>query len=584
MDSYVHAGRLFLRQLHGRRGHLDPFVRSMNRRRGERPSELHMYRRAAEDGKGILFCASLDEVDEEVRLFSDVVRTIPRPTLHQITATFRRYGHVLTKAEEQMVASESWLRLVYAFQPDRPVPSGLRRLRETTERPPAPKVTPAAIGPVLTDLSGLGPAHNWGLELARDLADFKAGAIPWDDLDAGALVSGPPGTGKTLFAEALARTCDTPIVSASAAQWQANGYLNDLLKAMRESFQKARDMGIAVLFIDELDAIGSRAVNDSQHGDYKRQVINGLLELLDGFERRIGVVVVGATNQPENIDPAILRPGRLDRHFIIPLPDPSERQKIFAFHAGFSVPEDQEERFTRCTVGMSGADLKQLVKDGRRTARRAGTAFSFDHVVKVAKPLVDLPIEHMRVTAFHEAGHAIIGLEFGMELKGISITDKVVAEGVDKLGGALFKMLTLPMKTRSYYLDFITMYLGGLAAETLVFGEFTESVADDPRSDLALATALATKIEACFGMGGTLAIDIVHDYDLSRLRANDFRTRSAVRETLDRQFTIAKEVLELRKDALHEVAETLMRVHYMSAGEVRKVLGKHSGVQADPLS
>lgn len=583
IDSYVDAGRIFLRQLVNRRGYSESFVRALKQRKNDKPSELEIYRRAVQDGRGILFCTRLEEVDEELRLFADVLITIPKPTHHQIKATFKRHGHILTPAEEKMIASESWTRLVYAFPPDRPVLAGLRRLRETAERSSAPKVTRIATGPTLAELSGLGSAAEWGLELARDLADFRAGLIQWDDVDTGALISGPPGTGKTLFAEALALTCTLPIVVTSAAQWQMAGYLNDLLKAMRESFREAQSKGAALLFIDELDAIGSRAIHDSQHADYKRQVINGLLELLDGFERRNGVVVIGATNHPENIDPAILRPGRLNRHFVIPLPDPRTRQRIFEFHAGIKVPEDYEDQFARRTSGMSGAGLKQLVRDGKRIARRSGTPFGFAQVLEAAKPLIDLPDELMRVAAFHEAGHAIVGIDLGMKLEGIALADKVLPEGVNALGGALFTRQTFPIKTKSFYLDLITMYLGGLAAETLMFGQFTESGGGDPNSDLGLATALATRVEASYGMGGTLAVNIVHDDDLGRLRTTDFRIGAAVSEILNRQFARAKEILELRNNALRKIAETLLEVHSMSAAEVNEVLRRYSGSHADAL-
>lgn len=582
IDSYAHAGRMFLRRLSKRPGHADPFVRAVKQQKNGRPSDLDIYRRAAEDGRGILFCSSLDDVDEELRLFADVVATIPKPTPNQIAATFKRYDQVLTTLEERMIASESWTRLVYAFPPNRPVLAGLRRLRETAKRSPPPTLAPATTGPTLEDLSGLGPAGEWGLELARDLCDFKAGLIAWDDVDAGALISGPPGTGKTLFAEALARTCALPIVVVSAAQWQAAGYLNDLLKAMSASFQEAQSKGTALLFIDELDAIGSRAVNDSQNADYKRQVINGLLELLDGFDRRKGIVVIGATNHPEHIDSAILRPGRLDRHLVIPMPDPTTRKQIFQFHAGFAVSKEQEDQFARLTAGMSGAGIKQLVRDGRRIARRAGIPFGFGHVFEAAPPFIDLPFEIMRVAAFHEAGHAIVGLELGMELNGISITDKVLAEGVNALGGASFTRQAFPLQTRSFYLDLIAMYLGGIAAESLLFGQFTGPAASDLSSDLGMATALATKLEACFGMGGTLAIDIIHDRELGQFRALDLRVRTAVTETLNSQFTRAKEILDLRDYALRKIADTLMTARSMSAAEVSEVLGRQPGAYDDP--
>ncbi len=574
VDSFVSASRLYLRQVLDQNGYIEPFVRALKTTKRDRLTELEIQRRAAEAGKSILICSSVDEVDEELRLFADVIAMIPTPTSHQIKATFRRYGHAVTTADEEMIKSETWTRLVYAFQPNRPVKAALRRLRDTIDRPPAPTAAPLSTGPTLADLSGLGAAKDWGLELARDLDDFKAGLIAWDDVDIGALISGPPGTGKTLFAEALARTCRIPIVVTSAAQWQACGYLNDMLKAMRDSFAEARSIETALLFIDEIDAVGSRATNRSHNADYTRQVINGLLELLDGFERRRGIVVVGATNHPEYIDPAILRPGRLDKHLVIQLPDAATRRQIFQFHAGFPVPEDQEDGFARSTQGMAGAHLEQLVRDGRRTSRRQGQPFEFRHVASIATPLIDLPAEQMRRAAYHEAGHAIVGLELGMELHGISINDKVLATGVDNLGGAVFRTPTFPMKTRSYFLDQICMYLAGLGAESLIFGEFTET-GGDPRSDLARATAIASKVEACYGMGATLAIDLVEERDLARLRAGDFRLRKAVTKLLDAESTRAKTILDMRIDALNTVAETLMESRVISAAEVQDTLKVH---------
>ncbi|OQP88175.1 hypothetical protein BTR14_01585 [Rhizobium rhizosphaerae] len=435
----------------------------------------------------------------------------------------------------------------------------------------------------MADLNGLGAVKEWGLELAMDLSDFRSGLISWDDVDNGALVSGPPGTGKTLFAEALARTCDIPIVAVSAAQWQTAGYLNDMLKAMRESFGEAQSKGPALLFVDELDAVGSRMINDSRNADYKRQVINGLLELLDGFERRSGVVVLGATNHPENIDPAILRAGRLDRHFFLSLPDAATRRQIFTFHADFSIPEEQEDGFARSTAGMSGADIKQLVRDGRRVARRQGEKFGFEHIVKVATPLLALPSEHMRVAAYHEAGHAIVGVDLGMKLQGISINERVLSVGLDTLGGASFASDPFALKTRSFYCGLIAMYLGGLAAETIIFGEFTDAVANDPRSDLAMATELATRMVACLGMGRTLAIDAVAARDLGRLRAADRRLRMAVDEVLERQFTTATEILEHRGRALCAVAETLLNRKSMSASEVSEVLDSYPATCGDAM-
>jgi ATP-dependent Zn protease len=570
LESYAEASRIFLGQRLEGQEHGDFSVYKVDPRKKEKTVDFALHRRVAESGTCILLCVSHEDVDEELRLLADVIADVPQPTPRQIDATFRRFGHMLTKFEGNVILQESWTRLVFAFQPGRPLATGLRRLCDASRKISASKVKQEPTGPTLADVSGLGPAQKWGLELAEDLAHFKDGKIPWEDVDCGVLVSGLPGTGKTMFAQALALSCGVPIVVASAAQWQAEGYLNDLLKAMRGSFREARDHGISILFIDELDAIGSRAINDSQHADYKRQVINGLLELLDGFSRRKGIVVVGATNYPENIDPAILRPGRLDRHFEIPLPDGRTRREIFRFHAGFPVPAEKEQHFDRATAGMSGAALQQLVRDGKRVARRARKTFAFEHLASVFK-LIDLPLEYRRVIAVHEAGHAIIGMSLGMELTEISITDKIVSDRGGSLGTTTFVPPALRMRTRSFYLDRIAMYLGGVAAENLVFGEFSEAASGHAASDLGAATALATKVEACLGMGTSLAIEINHVADLSKLRAKDARLRATVDEVLERQLLRATEILRIRSADLHRLANTLLDTQSLTNEDVQKL-------------
>ncbi|WP_312356895.1 ATP-binding protein [Agrobacterium sp.] len=197
--------------------------------------------------------------------------------------------------------------------------------------------------PPLQDMFGYGAAREWGLELAQDLSEWQRGEIAWSDVDTGIVLSGPPGVGKTQFAAALARQCNVPVIATSLAKWQANGHLGDLLKAMKSDFFKAKESPPCILFCDELDSFGDRNSFAHDNRDYSIQVVNAFLEHLDGLGGREGVVVIGATNAFHRIDPAILRPGRLDRHVAIPLPSAKDRIAILQ-HGVLPVSPDRSAR------------------------------------------------------------------------------------------------------------------------------------------------------------------------------------------------------------------------------------------------
>lgn len=212
-----------------------------------------------------------------------------------------------------------------ALRRGRPIKNALARLSKVADlnvKRPRGKKNDL---PPLRDMYGYGAAKEWGLELAQDLIDWQRGKIDWSEVDTGIVLSGPPGVGKTQFAAALARQCNVPIIATSLARWQARGHLGDLLKAMRSDFDKAKEGAPCILFCDELDSFGDRNSFSADNKDYSTQVVNGFLEHLDGLDGREGVVVIGATNNVSGIDPAILRPGRLDRHVAIPLPSASDR-------------------------------------------------------------------------------------------------------------------------------------------------------------------------------------------------------------------------------------------------------------------
>ena len=181
-------------------------------------------------------------------------------------------------------------------------------------------------------LAGYGDAKTWAMNLKEDLDQWKAGQIPWTELSSRILLCGPPGTGKTLFAKALTHTLGIPLYATSVGIWLEAGHLGDVLERMRAAFAEAKSAAPCILFIDETDGIGGRRSGDKDSSDFWNNVITRLLELLDGTVKSTGVIIVGATNKPDMIDPALLRSGRLEKRVTIPLPDIDALAEILRFH------------------------------------------------------------------------------------------------------------------------------------------------------------------------------------------------------------------------------------------------------------
>ena len=183
-------------------------------------------------------------------------------------------------------------------------------------------------------LSGYGKAKTWALDLKADLADHRAGSLAWSDMSTKLLLHGPPGTGKTTFARALCNSLQIPLVVTSVSTWLQGGHLNDVIAKMAKTFVEARALAPAILFIDEIDGIGKRQPAEREYADYWNTVVNKALELLDGAVKSEGVIIVGATNRPQEIDAALKRSGRLETHIEIPMPDVATLTEIFAHHLG----------------------------------------------------------------------------------------------------------------------------------------------------------------------------------------------------------------------------------------------------------
>ena len=241
----------------------------------------------------VLVAESQSCVPDMFRMAADAVIEVGLPDpRHVVAGAWLCLGLRIKPEDAEFMAKVPMSTLAFALRRGRSVSAAMKTMRDAM-RPKARDVS----GPALEDLHGLGEAGEWGRELARDLADWRAGRIGWADVDRGALVSGPPGVGKTVFAKALAKSCDVHLVLGSIGRWQAKGHLGDMLKAMRAAFDEARARAPSIMFLDEIDAVGDREKFSDHNAQYCTEVVNALLECIDGAEGREGVVVVGACNQ-----------------------------------------------------------------------------------------------------------------------------------------------------------------------------------------------------------------------------------------------------------------------------------------------
>ncbi|MCD2177364.1 AAA family ATPase [Rhizobium sp. C1] len=213
-------------------------------------------------------------------------------------------------------------------------PAAIERQKSIVEAGEQASLESRAIKPLhIETLAGYGPARDWALELKDDLALWRDGTLAWSDMSTKLLLSGPPGTGKTTFARALCNSLQVPLLATSLSHMLEPGYLGEVLKAMSDAFEVARANAPSILFLDEIDNIGKRG-SGQKDGDYWNSLVNRALELLDGVGKTEGVVIIGATNLPDRIDPALVRSGRLERHIRIPTPDTDALAGILAHHLG----------------------------------------------------------------------------------------------------------------------------------------------------------------------------------------------------------------------------------------------------------
>lgn len=500
--------------------------------------------------------------------FDRIVDVGPVRPAHLMSAVKEAWETRIARDQAVELARHPPRLLFAALRRGRPIDQVLAKLNAAAGAGRATKWEPR-----LEELEGYGHARVWGENLVTDLADWKTGKIAWRDVDCGLLLSGPPGSGKTLFASALARSCGAHFLGTSSAQWQAKGHLGDMLGAMRKSFRDAADMAPTILFVDEIDAIGDRRSLRGDNVSYSLQVINALLELLDGADGREGVVVVAASNFPDNLDEALRRPGRLDRLIAIGLPDQAARAQMLATHLQLRVGKpDALRKAAKAMSGYSGALIAQVAKDARRIARKAGREVAVADVLSLVPPLTVIGADERWESCVHEAGHAIVGLELEVgDLEFVAVA-REVGHFDERAGHIHWKRNIRRNRRRQSYLDEIAMVLAGMAAEKVFIGDILDGSGGVEGSDLQRASDMATLMLANLGLDSLHYCDISSSKELDELRRKDPILRQRVEDLLATELQRAVGIVENRKAEVEALARAVDVRGLLTGSDVGEVI------------
>ncbi len=437
------------------------------------------------------------------------------------------------------------------------------------------------------DVAGIDEAKDDCEEIIAFLKDPKKFQRLGGRIPKGVLLMGAPGTGKTLLARAIAGEAGVPFFSISGSDF-VEMFVGVGASRVRDLFEQGKKHAPCIIFIDEIDAVGRHRGSGLGGGhDEREQTLNQLLVEMDGFESSDGVIIIAATNRPDVLDPAILRPGRFDRRIIVPRPDLNGRQGILAVHTRRVPLSDdvQLEIISRGTPGFSGADLENLVNEAALLAARqdkelvsmADFEMAKDKVMMGSERRSMVISEHERkTTAYHEAGHTLVAWLLPHH-------DPIHKVTIIPRGPALGLTMALPEEDRQSYSanwvrDRIAMALGGRIAEELVFGQLTTGAADDFKKATSLARSMVTEWGMSVALGPLAYVEKEESGFLGHTHHKDYSEQTAkeiddeVRQIIATQYGRARALLSERRAELDSIAEALLERETLDRSEIEAIM------------
>jgi cell division protease FtsH len=441
------------------------------------------------------------------------------------------------------------------------------------------------------DVAGIDEAREELQEIVDFLKDPSRFHRLGGKIPKGALLVGPPGTGKTLLARAIAGEANVPFFNISGSDF-VEMFVGVGASRVRDMFEQGKKSAPCIIFIDEIDAVGrSRGAGLGGGNDEREQTLNQLLVEMDGFDANEGIIIVAATNRPDVLDPALLRPGRFDRQVVVGRPDIEGREKILAVHMKKVplAPDVNARTIARGTPGFSGADLANLVNEAAllaaRRAKRLVSMRDFEDakdkvLMGVERKSMVMTEDEKKMTAYHEAGHAVVSMHE-------AASDPIHKATIIPRGRALGMVMRLPERDQySYHRDKmyanLAVSMGGRVAEEIIFGH--DKVSSGASSDISYATDLARSMVTQWGMSDKLGPlkyadnqeEVFLGHSVTRTQNVSEQTAqlidAEVRTIVNVGYDRAKQVLTDNIDQLHALASALLELETLTGDEIRKVL------------